>query len=133
MMKKRTVILLIILVVIIAIVVAAASVIKSMEKNLNGLKDTEIEDVDLSGISDGIYPGSYKALPIFVKVDVTIKDHAIADIEIIKHDNGKGSAAEAIISDVVAAKSLKVDAISGATYSSKVILLAIQDALDNAA
>jgi uncharacterized protein with FMN-binding domain len=133
MMKKKTaVILLIILAVIIAICAIIAYAVNGMDQNLDQLLDIEIEDADLSEVPDGTYPGSYKAPPIFVKVEVTVKDHAIADIEIIEHDNGKGAAAEAIIDEVVEKNSLHVDAVSGATYSSKVILLSIRDALLNA-
>jgi uncharacterized protein with FMN-binding domain len=47
----------------------------------------------------------------------------------LEHRNGQGEAAEVIPQMVVDAQSLQVDAISGATFSSKVILLAIEDAL----
>ena len=60
---------------------------------------------------------------------VFVKDHKIERIELVKHRNGKGAPAEAITGKVVEAQSLQVDAISGATYSSKVILQAIENAL----
>ena len=60
---------------------------------------------------------------------VTVKNHAITDIDLLKHQNGQGKPAEVITERVLAAQSLKVDTVSGATMSSKVILLAIEDAL----
>jgi uncharacterized protein with FMN-binding domain len=60
---------------------------------------------------------------------VTLSNHEITEIVITRHDNGQGQAAEAIIDDVTSEQTLLVDAIAGATYSSKVILLAIHDAL----
>ena len=86
-------------------------------------------DVDLSQKPDGIYEGSYKQFPIEVIVNVTVKDHTIADIDLIRHVNGRGGAAQAIPEMVVNAQSLKVDAVTGATYSSKAILKAIENAL----
>jgi uncharacterized protein with FMN-binding domain len=41
----------------------------------------------------------------------------------------QGQGAEIIPEKVIEAQSLKVDSVSGATYSSKVILKAIQDAI----
>ncbi|NCC85175.1 MAG: FMN-binding protein [Clostridia bacterium] len=51
----------------------------------------------------------------------------------MKHVNGMGQAAEALPSQVVEAQTLQVDLVSGASFSSKVILLAIEDALTHAA
>ncbi|TYB94365.1 MAG: FMN-binding protein, partial [Kosmotoga sp.] len=51
------------------------------------------------------------------------------DIELIEHNHGRGEAAEVIPEKVVEAQSLKVDIITSATYSSKVILKAIENAL----
>lgn len=51
------------------------------------------------------------------------------DIEILKHRNGKGKKAEVIIDDVIKEQSLLVDAVTGATISSRAIFKAIEDAL----
>jgi len=56
-------------------------------------------------------------------------NHLISDIRLIKHINGQGGAAESIIPEVIAAQSIEVDAITGATYSSEVILKAIEQSL----
>ncbi|MBA7580983.1 hypothetical protein ES708_22882 [subsurface metagenome] len=55
----------------------------------------------------------------------------IAGIELVKHRSGQGAPAEMIASKVVEAQTLEVDVVSGATYSSKVILKAIENALNN--
>jgi uncharacterized protein with FMN-binding domain len=75
--------------------------------------------------------GSYSVFPVSVDVEVEVSNHVITSILITKHDNGQGTPAEVIIDDVILAQSIDVDSISGATYSSKVILLAIKDALSN--
>lgn len=94
------------------------------------IKEIKIENVDLSTISDGKYTGSCDASYIAAEVSVTVKDHKIIDISLLKHKNERGKPAEVILGKVVEAQSLKVDTISGATNSSKVILKAIENALE---
>ncbi|HON09362.1 MAG TPA: FMN-binding protein [Chitinispirillaceae bacterium] len=101
----------------------------SVQKNLIKLLATPVEDVDLTIVADGTYEGKFKAFPISVKVKVAVKDHKITSIEYIEHKSGNGAPAEKIQESVIEAQSLQVDAISGATYSSKAILNAISNAL----
>ncbi len=125
-MKKLLIILggLVLVVVIIAVVFYQIT-----QDGLNKLADITLNDLNLDQVADGSYDGSYSVFPVSVEVTVTVNDHNITEIDITKHDNGQGQAGEVIIEDVLEAQSLEVDIISGATYSSKVILLAIQDAL----
>jgi uncharacterized protein with FMN-binding domain len=102
---------------------------QNIEEDMASLDIAEVPAIDLTAVDDGAYEGAYKALPISVEVLVTVREHRITEIDLIKHTNGQGEAAEAITGSVVEAQSLQVDAVSGATYSSKVILLAIGDAL----
>ncbi len=128
-MKKRTVFV-IILTLLVAAGVGAYLFINS---KLQTLKAIPIPDVNLNTKADGVYAGSYSCIPVSAKVKVTVAGHRITKIEIIEHNNGQGKAAEAIPAHVIAAQRLNVDIISGATYSSKVILLAIEDALTHPA
>ncbi len=116
-----------ILLLLFIIVIAGAK--PMIEKNLESLKNLEIEDIDLANIEDGIYEGKYKAFPIAAEVNVTVKDHEITVIELVKHDNGKGASAEVITDMVIEKQTPEIDVITGATYSSKVILKAIENAL----
>ena len=127
--KKLKILLLILLVLIVIGGITAASLASKMERELNALAAEEMKVIELSTLEDGSYEGKYKAFPIDVELTVNIADHAIQSIDLIKHFNGQGEAAEAILEDVVEAQSLQVDTISGATYSSKVILKAIEAAL----
>jgi uncharacterized protein with FMN-binding domain len=128
-MKKKYKVLIIISAIVVVLVVAGVIGVSIIQKNLEILKVMEIKNVDLSQVADGVYSGSYSAFPTSAEVSVTVKDHAIMDIELVKHTHGKGGAAEVLPQMVVDAQSLQVDVISGATSSSKVILLAIEDAL----
>lgn len=104
-----------------------------VEKNLEGLKNMPIAKVDLSKIADGDYPGSYQAFPVEVELRVRVRGGRIDGIDLLKHVNGKGKAAEALLPLVAEKQDIALDAIAGATYSSKVILKAMENALAKAA
>ncbi len=133
-MSKRLKIVLIVAAAVVVLAVAAGAITYVIVKNnQQSVYAIELQDVDLSQVPDGTYTGEYNAFPVYAKVEVTVTDHGISAIDLIKHRNGQGGDAEAIPQMVVDAQSLTVDTVSGATFSSKVILLAIRDALQNAA
>lgn len=132
-MKRKTIIIIAIVAAVIAgIAITAKIVIGNIESNLEELKYLKIEEVDLSTIEDGTYSGEYSALPVSAKVRVTVEEHQIKGIELVEHVNGQGSGAEIIPATVVEKQTLQIDTVSGATYSSTVILKAIENALLNA-
>ncbi len=131
MSRKRKVILIVVALIVI-LCAAIAAVITVAERNLKAMETITIENFDLTQVPDGTFTGDYNAFPVIVRAEVTVRDHVITAIELIKHMNGRGGAAEVIPDRVVQAQTLLVDSISGATYSSKVILLAIYNALENA-
>ena len=94
------------------------------------IKNIVINEPDLSTISDGKYTGECDCNLIHAKVEVEIENHKYKDIKLLKHENGKGSKASSITQKVLDSQSLKVDTVSGATNSSKVILKAISNALE---
>lgn len=117
------------LVITSVLVVGIAVFVAITQSQLDHLKELPLEELNLDSVEDGTYEGAYTVLPVIVEVEVTVKDHTITDITILKHVNGQGKPAEAIIEDVIEAQSVKVDMISGSTYSSQVILRAIEKAL----
>lgn len=129
--KKKRILILACLLLFLAIGIGIAfrTAVQDYESALAAIS---IEPVHLENIEDGSYFGAYDARIISVEVEVDVKDHQIVHIDLLKHQNGKGQPAEAIIPEVIAAQSLQVDAVSGATSSSKVILKAIQVALETA-
>jgi uncharacterized protein with FMN-binding domain len=110
-----------------AILVVTHIAEKQMEEIMQTPSDLVI---DLNDIEDGVYVGEVKTIPIHVIVKVTIKNHQIVEIKIIEHRSGQGEPAEVIVEDIIAYQSLNVDLISGATYSSKVIILAVYKAVN---
>ena len=92
----------------------------------------EINELNLENIEDGTYYGESDAAGVVsVEVEVVIENHAIADLILVKHHNGRGDDANVMIDRVMEAQSLSVDTVSGATNSSVIILDAIDNALDD--
>lgn len=98
---------------------------------VNDVNSITVLSPNLANISDGMYVGEYSVTPVRVKVEVFVTEHKITDIKIIEHENGLGSKAEKIVNDVISKQSLEVDAVSGATVSSKCILKAVENAIEN--
>ena len=86
-------------------------------------------DIDIRGIPNGVYEGECNVGYISAKVSVSIKDGVITDLKLMEHKNEKGATAEKIIDDILDKQTVNVDAVSGATNSSKVIKKAVENAL----
>jgi len=129
MKKKHIILLSIALILVVGGFIGIKAMLAHAESNLELLKYMELAQIDLTAIEDGVYSGSYSAFPVSADVSVTVKDHTITKIDLIKHLNGQGTPAEVIPDTVVKSQSLQVDSVSGATYSSRVILKAIENAL----
>ena len=105
---------------------------QTLNRNLENLKDDQFETLNPSQWKDGSYLGEANQFPIKVKVEVTIQSKQITKITILEHQTGEGQSAEAILEHVIDAQALDVDVITGSTYSSILILRAIEDALEKA-
>jgi uncharacterized protein with FMN-binding domain len=90
-----------------------------------------ITEVDLSGVADGDYRGDFGDFLVFVDLTVKVKDHRISEIAVNKQDCGKGYEALETIDRIIQTQSTKVDAVTGATGSSKCIMIAVEKALKN--
>lgn len=129
MKSKRKRILIIVVMVLAVIAVGANRLMARLETDLKALESRPAARIDLGTVEDGVYTGSFSVFPVSAQVEVTVNSHVITDIKLVKHSNGQGGAAETIPGKVLEAQSLAVDAVSGATYSSRVILMAIENAL----
>lgn len=118
--------------VVVALAIGGKIAFARVEKNLEGLKDMPIQRVDVSKLADGDYPGAYKAFPVEVELMVRVRGGRIDGIDLLKHSNGKGKPAESLLPLAVEKQDIALDAVSGATYSSKVIMKAMEDALSKA-
>jgi len=88
-----------------------------------------VETADLSMVKDGVYEGIEETAPVKVTVQVTVHDHLIKDIRLIRHENGKGTPAEAMIPQMILQNTSEVDTVAGATMSGKTIRAAVRRAL----
>jgi uncharacterized protein with FMN-binding domain len=111
------------------LITAATIFFITMGKYTSAYNNFDFSDIDLSAVADGTYNGSEDGGIVKASVQVTVLNHAITEVKILSHDNGKGKPAEVITNDIVANNSLEVDTISGATYSSNVIRMAVYNAL----
>ncbi|MHC4972069.1 MAG: FMN-binding protein [Planctomycetota bacterium] len=85
-------------------------------------------------LSDGVYEGEAKSFPNKAKVRVTVQRGRIHDVEILSHfASGIGHKADDVIPQrIVEEQSTAVDAVTGATNSSRVIMNAVEAALKDA-
>jgi uncharacterized protein with FMN-binding domain len=104
---------------------------KAAEKNMKHVHSLEIPPVDIQHLKDSVYNGSYSYLCMPYRVAVTIEKKQIKKIEVTKNYKRKWSKmAEKVIPRVLEAQNTNVDAVSGATTTSKALLMAIYNALE---
>ncbi len=122
----------ILLSIVVIIVILASIFIFFLYYGKSETLNLTINAVDLSKVTDGSYKGSYSKGRFSYKVEVTVKDNRIESVNILSEPS-VFSAQEldnTIISRVLQQQSLKVDAVTGATASSKALLKAIENALN---
>ncbi len=105
--------------------------LESVTDYKQAVKETTFEEINISDISDGVYIGEYDVNFIYAKVEVTVQNGEITNINILEHRHERGKAAEAITNKIVDEQKIDVDAISGATNSSTVIKKAVENTLKN--
>ena len=125
--KKKWLLLLIIPVVFAIIILSFIGII--LGKMKKQLEQIDTSTVDISQVADGIYMGESETELVKVAVNVTVKDGKIENIDILKHECGKGKPAERIIESIIQKNNVEVDAVSGATVSSRVIQDPVRTAL----
>lgn len=89
-----------------------------------------------NGYADGVYTGEGEGFNDTIRVSVTVSGGKIASIDLVEQSDTFAyfsQAWPAIPNAIVATQSTGVDAVSGATYSSRGIIAAVQQALRKAA
>lgn len=98
--------------------------------NLQQLKDEPIETLDVSMLDDGVYTGTkHYTDAIYMTVAVTVTNHSISAIEIVADETARGDRVLDLTDVIISDQSLEVDAVSGATISSLLLVHAVQDAI----
>lgn len=126
--KKKMVLFIIMLLLLVGFVWGILC-LKSVADYKKAVKETTFEDINISDIPDGVYVGEYDVNFIYAKVEVTVQNGEITNINILEHRHERGKAAEVIADCIVDEQKIDVDAISGATNSSTVIKKSIENAL----
>ncbi len=94
---------------------------------------SSVSGLDLSAVADGTYTGSGTGLRGTTTVSVSVAGGKITDIQVVSYEDDQQyfeRAESTMVSEVLAAQSLGVDTVSGATFSSNSILEAVANALD---
>ena len=114
----------------IIIVILAAMVIGITNGLAEGAR-VPINGIDLSNIPDGSYAGVYAFKRWSNMLTVTVEGNRITAV-VIEDDMSFAQADwfDEIVSRVIAKQDTKIDAVAGATVSSKAYLKAIEDALE---
>lgn len=126
--KKKTVLFAIMFLSLVGFVLGILY-LKSVADYKQAVRETTFEDINISDIPDGVYVGEYDVDLIYAKVEVTVQNGEITNINILEHRHERGKTAEVITDSIVEEQKIDVDAISGATNSSTVIKKAVENAL----
>jgi uncharacterized protein with FMN-binding domain len=104
--------------------------ITSLNRYKQLVEEIKIENVDISRVADGSYMGDCDTGYVYAKVEVTVKHGTVTSVDLLENRTERGKPAEVITDKIVQNQNVKVDAITGATNSSKVIMKAVENALE---
>lgn len=110
-------------------IIIAFSLMFFLSKGLDEVLNVDINPVDLSGIEDGVYSGSYDFGRWANKLKVTVENYKITVIQI--EDDVKFSSPEVssqLFQRVINKQNTTVDVISGSTVTCKAYLKSIENA-----
>lgn len=117
--------------IIAVIILIAAGGILYLNQGLRAGKDMGIEGLRITNLSDGIYPGEYKAGRWSNKVMVTIEGGRIESIRITDDVTfADPGLSDEVFRKVIYAQDTKTDVVSGATVTSMAYLKSIENALN---
>ena len=102
---------------------------RGVGKKYDKVQEIPIQDISVEGLADGTYTGEYTFETLYAKVQVIVKGEEIKKIVLEDFVTEKGEDAAGIVSSIVENQSVMVDDVSKATDSSRVIKLAVMDAL----
>ena len=92
-------------------------------------------NISTANLKDGLYHGEAKGFTTKIITEVVVTDGMIQEIKIIQHHESKGWYDEVFMilpREIIKKQTLQVDAISGATKTSKGLVKSIEDALRKA-
>ncbi len=94
------------------------------------VREMPIADVDLSALPDSVYHGEFVYANFTYAVRTTVRNHRIEKIDILQNrDSRYARKAAGIIPRIVERQTPNVDAVSGATTTSKALMKAVENSL----
>jgi uncharacterized protein with FMN-binding domain len=94
------------------------------------LKAVALKEVDLSKVKDGTYQGRWDIKMWTTPVEVMVANHKITSIKITRDQPSMSNSVNELINRIIQKQSLNVDAIAGATITTKAILKSTELALE---
>lgn len=96
------------------------------------VRQMEIQSVDIGRIEDGEYLGSFAYSGFEYRVKTIIKGHKIKNIDVLQNRDSKHARrAEGVLEEIIKRQTPDVDAVSGATTTSKALMKAVENSLTN--
>lgn len=126
-MKKALIIIFSILGIL---VLLGAGGVFALTNGLEAGANLSINPVNLAEVNDGTYTGTYQGGRWSNEVEVTVANHQISNIEVLKTGGMEPTdISDTIISNTIEKQNTNVETVSGATVSSKAYLKSIENAL----
>ena len=102
----------------------------SYESESRRIRNLQIPDIDLNRIDDGQYTGAALYHDDVYTLAVDVDSHRITKVQVLSSEGDRYDVeALPVLDRVIDEQRLSVDAVSGATRSSKLYLIAIYNAL----
>ena len=128
-LSRKRILLFVITSIFLIGLIFTAVYLKSVADYKKAVRETAFSSINISDVSDGVYVGEYDVDFVYAKVEVTVQNGVITNIDILEHKNGRGKPAEVVADRIMEEQKIDVDAVSGATNSSVVIKKAVENAL----
>jgi uncharacterized protein with FMN-binding domain len=97
---------------------------------VKAVRSMPINHVDLSKEKDGDYRGDFSYGGFTYEVQVSVANHLIKDITVVKNRTTRhAKMAEGVVKSILGLQKNDIDAVSGATTTSKALLKAVENAL----
>ena len=110
--------------------ILALFILGCASKEMMIVRQMDIHNVDIANIRDGEYFGSFSYGGFEYKVKTIVNEHKITDIKILQNRDTKHSiSAEGVVTEIIKKQTPNVDAVSGATTTSKALMKAVENSL----
>lgn len=107
----------------------------SLSEEVKYIKNMDITHIDPSTVPDGEYTGEFPFRQKYLyRVKVTVKSGKIDNIQVLENgtENEYAEKGVGVVPRMLKKQSLEVDAVSGATVSSKALMKCVEKALKKA-